>query len=109
MATNAHRGKERIEIPSRSTVIGVDADGSIHRLGNRVAAEGIPVYVTHEDGELEVFDLTETPCYDHPDYDDPVEAWIAHVEHKRGDWARVEYGRSLVDVLGDTVAPEVAD
>ncbi len=105
MATNAHRGKERIEIPSRSTVIGVDGDGSTHHLGNRVTAAGIPVYVEHTDGSREVYDLAETPCVGHPDYDDPVEAWIAHVRATCGDWDHVGYGRTLAEMA----AAEVGD
>jgi hypothetical protein len=103
MATNDDPTQNSIAIPARSTVLGVDGDGSTHYLGNRVTAEGIPVYVEHADGEREVYDLTETPCFDAPAYDDPVEAWIDHVEATRGAWDRIEYGRSLVDVLAAEV------
>jgi hypothetical protein len=104
MTTNADTTQECIAIPPRATVVGVDGDGATHYLGNRVTAEGIPVYVEHDDGSREMFDLVETPCYDHPDYEDPVEAWIAHVRATVGEWGRVEYGRGLVEVLTAEVA-----
>lgn len=109
MATNADPAQERIEIPARSTVIGVDGAGNVHYLGNRVTADGIPIYVEETDGNREVFDLRETPCWDDDDHEDPIDAWIAAVERKHGDWDRVEYGRSLVAVLGEAVEPEVSN
>jgi hypothetical protein len=98
MTTNADTTQECIAIPPRATVVGVDGDGSTHHLGNRVTAGGIPVYVEHADGSREVYDLTETPCVGHPDYTDPVKAWIAHVRATCGEWDHVGYGKPLAEM-----------
>jgi hypothetical protein len=101
MTTDDPTTQERIAIPARSSVIGTDADGARHHLGNRIAAEGFPVYVAHPDGEIEYFDLEETPC---ADADDEVKAWIDHVEAKRGPWQSIEYDRPLAAVAAEEVA-----
>lgn len=85
-------------VPERATCIGIDADGARHYLGNRITSDGIPVFVV-DDG-VTTFDLSTTPC---ADADDEIAAWIGHVERKRGEWQRIEYGKSALAVLADAL------
>jgi len=90
-------------IPADASRIGVDADGAPHYLGDPVQHDGIPVYVDAADG-VEEWDLTETPCGAVDG--DAVDAWIDHVERKRGEWQRILYGRTLTEMLADAVEGE---
>jgi len=104
MSESTARGQEvdpsadRTVIPPRAVSLGVDGEGATHYLGNRVTNDGLPVYVEAPTGEVDVYDLAETPCWD---ADDEVQAWIDHVEAKRGAWERETYGDSLVEMLAD--------
>ena len=89
-------------IPDSAGLIGVDATGARHYFGNRVTSDGIPVFVKDPDG-IKTFDLTETPC---TKADDVVEAWIDHVERKRGEWRRVVYNQPLAVMLMECVEVE---
>ena len=113
MSTDARTGQkssgtERIEpettdaVPEGAALIGVDARGATHWLGNPVTHDGIPVFVVDGDGDdqdenVQEWDLTETPCAAVDG--DAVDAWIAHVERKRGTWARVVYNEPLAETL----------
>jgi hypothetical protein len=104
MSESTARGQEvdpsadRIVVPAYAVSLGVDGEGATHYLGNRVTNDGLPVYVEAPTGEVDVYDLAETPCWS---CDDPVEAWIDHVADKRGDWESVTYGDSLVEMLAE--------
>jgi hypothetical protein len=89
-------------IPDSAGLIGLDATGARHYLGNRVTRDGIPVFV-EDDDDIKTFDLTETPC---TKADDVVEAWIDHVERKRGVWRRVVYNQPLAVTLAQRVEVE---
>lgn len=100
MSTYEMTTEDCIAIPPRASTLGVDGDGAVHYIGNRVTSSGIPVFVEEADGSVDVFDLSETPCADR---DDEVAAWIEHVAEKRGAWDVVTYDRSLVELLTDSV------
>lgn len=89
-------------IPNGAGLIDIDGDGATHYLGNRVASDGIPVFVEDDDG-IEAFDLTDTPC---TKAEDVVECWIDHVERKRCDWRRVVYNQPLTVTLTECVEVE---
>ncbi len=100
--TNRSTDTETATIPDGAALIGVDAEGAFHWLGNRVTHDGVPVYV-EDDGDVEVWDLTETPC---TKAEDIVEGWISHVERKRGTWARKVYNQPLAVTLAERVEVE---
>ena len=90
-------------VPARAVSIGVDGEGATHYLGNRIVHdEALPVFVEEStgEGEVEVYDLAETPCWS---ADDEVEAWIEHVEAKRDGWESETYDEGLVEQLGGRV------
>lgn len=89
-------------VPDSAALIGTDAEGATHYLGNRITADGIPVFVEGGDG-IETFDLSETPC---TQADDVVEAWIDHVERKRGEWERIVYNQPLAVTLVESLGGE---
>ena len=99
-SSGTKRSTEPTTIPDRSGLIGIDAEGARHYLGNRVTHDGVPVYVKETDGSIEEWDLTETPC---TQCDDVVEGWIDHVERKRGEWRRVVYNQPLAMTLVEAV------
>jgi len=82
-------------VPAGAALIGIDAEGARHYLGNRITHDGVPVYVDAGD-TVETFDLAETPCITQ---DDAVEAWLDHVERKRGPWTTVVYNQPLGAML----------
>jgi len=88
------------DVPEGAGMIGIDATGATHYLGNPVTNDGLPVYVTEGD-DVEVFDLAKTPCGRVDG--DAVDAWIDHVARKRGEWKRVLYGKPLAEMLADAV------
>ena len=100
MSTEYAKTEDCIDVPAGAAAIGVDAEGAIHWLGSRVTNDGLPVFVEESDGEIDVYDLAETPCWD---AEDPVKAWIHHVQDKRGDWESVTYDASLTTLLATSM------
>ena len=100
--TNSTAERSTDTVPRGAALIGIDAEGARHYLGSRVTNDGVPVYVQDET-DVETFDLTETPC---KTQDDIVEAWIDHVENKRGEWTTIVYNQPLGAMLATALEAE---
>jgi len=83
MATNARQKKRTDSVPASAALIGIDADGARHYCTSPIY-ETVTIYVKEQSGEIDTWDLEETP-YDTvggPDADQP--GWYDHVAAKRG-------------------------
>jgi len=79
-------------VPRGAGKLGTDNDGRVHWYDGPLAEN--TVYVD-DHGDIETFDLDETPC-------NSVEDWIDHVEEVSG-WASLLYGQSLTEMIDDVL------
>ena len=79
-------------VPRGAGKLGTDNDGRVHWYDGPLAEN--TVYVD-DHGDIETFDLDETPC-------ESVEDWIDHVDKVSG-WASLLYGQSLTEMIDDVL------
>jgi hypothetical protein len=81
--TNAIQKKSTDTIPAAAALIGIDNDGAKHYVTSPIH-DDVTIYVQEADGDVETWQLSETP-YDRiggPNADG--RGWFDHVDAKRG-------------------------
>lgn len=98
-ATSTPSQKKTAELRGKASLIGIDGAGDRHYVVAPTVADGRPVLVETGDG-VEEIDLEDTPCVEQ---DDAIDAWIDHVERKRGAWEYIAYGRPTHELVAAAV------